>query len=89
MTAESVAKALGGHRVGATWTARCPEDEDRVTSLSIGYGCHANILVHCFAGCDANSVIAALRERGLWPLETRIDRPSRGSVVRLWKRRRK
>ena len=24
MTAESIANALGGHRAGATWMARCP-----------------------------------------------------------------
>ena len=29
MTAETIARALGGRRAGATWMARCPVHEDR------------------------------------------------------------
>jgi putative DNA primase/helicase len=66
MTAESIAKALGGHRAGATWMARCPAHEDRVPSLSIGSGRNGKVLVRCHAGCDQRDVIAILRGRGLW-----------------------
>ena len=35
MTAETMAKALGGRKVGQGWTARCPAHDDREPSLSI------------------------------------------------------
>jgi putative DNA primase/helicase len=66
MTAESIAKALGGHRAGATWMARCPAHEDRKPSLSISSGKDGKVLVYCHAGCDQRDVIAILRQRGLW-----------------------
>jgi hypothetical protein len=34
--------------------------------LSISKGLNEKTLVHCQAGCDQQSVIAALKERGLW-----------------------
>jgi len=38
MTAEAIAKALGGRKAGGGWTARCPAHDDRTPSLSIrGY----------------------------------------------------
>ena len=66
MTAEIVAKALGGHRAGATWMARCPAHDDSSPSLAISAGRHGKVLVRCHAGCDQRDVIAALSERGLW-----------------------
>jgi putative DNA primase/helicase len=66
MTAESIAKALGGHRVGATWMARCPAHEDRKPSLSVSSGKDGKVLVRCHASCDQERVISALRARGLW-----------------------
>ena len=52
MTAETIAKALGGHRAGATWMARCPVHDDRSPSLSISAGKDGKVLVRCHAGCD-------------------------------------
>jgi hypothetical protein len=66
MTAETIARALGGHRAGATWMARCPVHEDRSPSLSISAGKHGKVLVRCHAGCDQRDLIAVLQERGLW-----------------------
>jgi putative DNA primase/helicase len=66
MTAEFIAKALGGRRAGATWMARCPAHDDREPSLSISSRRDGKILVRCHAGCDQRAVIAILRERGLW-----------------------
>ncbi len=66
MTAEGIAKALGGHRAGATWMARRPAHEDSSPSLAISAGRHGKVLVRCHAGCDQRDVIAALSERGLW-----------------------
>src|SRR5712671_3914892 len=66
MTAETIAKALGGHRAGATWMARCPVHDDRAPSLSISSGKNGKVLVRCHAGCEQRDVITALVDRGLW-----------------------
>lgn len=66
MTAETIAKALGGHRAGASWMARCPAHDDSSPSLAISAGSNGKALVRCHAGCDQSDVIAALIERGLW-----------------------
>jgi putative DNA primase/helicase len=66
MTAESIARALGGRKAGQGWTARCPAHDDREPSLSIRDGGNGKVLVRCHARCDQARVIAALRDRGLW-----------------------
>src|SRR5262245_20967837 len=66
MTAEAIAKALGGRKAGGGWTARCPAHDDRTPSLSIRDADEKKVLVRCHAGCDQERVIAALRGRGLW-----------------------
>jgi DNA primase len=47
MTAETVAKALGGRKVGAAWMARCPAHADREPSLSIEDADGDKVLVPC------------------------------------------
>ena len=66
MTAETIAKALGGRKVGSGWTARCLAHDDRTPSLSIQDADDNKVLVRCHAGCEQERVIAALRTRGLW-----------------------
>ena len=66
MTAETIAKALGGRKAGNGWTARCPAHDDRNPSLSISTGKDGKVLLRCHAGCDQAQVIDALRSRGLW-----------------------
>src|SRR5271166_3415040 len=66
MSAEAIAKALGGRRAGAAWMARCPAHDDREPSLSIADAKNSKVLVRCHAGCEQERVIAALRGRGLW-----------------------
>jgi hypothetical protein len=66
MTAEGIAKVLGGRRAGAGWMARCPAHDDREPSLSIRRGEDGKVLVRCHAGCEQATVIAVLRSRGLW-----------------------
>ena len=65
MTAETIAKAFGGRKVGQGWMARCPAHDDRKPSLSIR-DADGKVLVRCHAGCEQRDVIAALKERGLW-----------------------
>ena len=66
MTAETIAKALGGRKAGGGWSARCPAHVDGTPSLSISDAYDGKVLVHCHAGCDQARVISALRSRGLW-----------------------
>ncbi len=66
MTAEALAKALGGRKAGTAWMARCPAHEDREPSLSIAEAASGKVLVRCHAGCDQRDVITALRARGIW-----------------------
>jgi len=70
MTAASIATALHGRRSGRGWMARCPAHQDRSPSLRIT-DCDGKLLVHCYAGCTQDSVIDALRGRGLWPARGR------------------
>jgi putative DNA primase/helicase len=64
MNTESLARALGGHRVGSQWMARCPAHDDRNPSLSISNKA-GKLLVHCHAGCSQNDVMDELKVRGL------------------------
>ena len=83
MTAETMAKALGGRKVGQGWTARCPAHDDREPSLSVR-DADGMVLVRCHAGCDQRDVIAALKERGLWDGKERSTlRKSRRRKVSL------
>lgn len=45
---------------GRGYTARCPAHEDRSASLSVSEGTDGRVLLHCFAGCGAADVVAAL-----------------------------
>jgi hypothetical protein len=42
------------------WLARCPAHEDRRPSLSIRELGDGRTLVHCFGGCDVESVLSAV-----------------------------
>lgn len=44
----------------------CPAHADETPSLSVEER-DGHVLVHCHGSCDQERVIAALRERGLWP----------------------
>src|SRR3954463_9555222 len=51
------------------WACKCPAHEDRSPSLSIKHADDGTILINCFAGCDANDVLAAvgMNIRDLFP----------------------
>jgi hypothetical protein len=77
--AESIARALGGRKVGSQWMACCPAHSDRNPSLSVQEK-DGKVLLHCHAGCAQDAVITKLIDRGLWQsgrnqsLEERIER---------------
>jgi hypothetical protein len=56
MSAEVIAKALGGRKVGTSWSARCPAHDDSTPSLSLSYSTDGKLLVRCHAGCDQDGV---------------------------------
>ena len=72
MTAADLAQALGGHRTGGQFLAKCPCHLDRSPSLAIREG-QLGPLLFCHAGCSTRDVIDELRSRGLW------DTPSRAA----------
>ena len=51
------------------WIAKCPAHDDRSPSLAISELADGQILIHCFAGCAATDVMAAvgLRLSDLYP----------------------
>jgi hypothetical protein len=48
-------------RCGAGYIARCPAHEDKTASLSVTSGDDGRVLIHCFAGCPAIEIVAAVR----------------------------
>jgi hypothetical protein len=61
MTAEDLIQELENVRRTrpGSWVARCPGHQDRDPSLSIRQAAD-RVLLHCFAGCGAADVLAAL-----------------------------
>lgn len=45
---------------GRGWTARCPAHDDERPSLSVAEGADGRCLLHCFAGCKLEDIVAAL-----------------------------
>jgi hypothetical protein len=74
-SAKAIAQALAcgrpgcpcGRRQGQEWRTHCPCHDDGHPSLTIAHAGRDNLLIHCHAGCPQDTVIAALRKRGLWP----------------------
>ena len=54
---------------GARYVARCPAHDDKSPSLSLSRGDDGRALVHCYVGCEARDVLAAvgLELRDLFP----------------------
>lgn len=66
--AEECGKSCCPKQHGGSWSVHCPAHDDATPSLSVT-DMDGKILVKCFAGCEQQEVIVALRERGLWPEE--------------------
>ena len=56
---------------GAGWQARCPAHDDTTPSLSVSEGANGGALVHCHAGCTAESIVSSL---GLKLRDVRIEK---------------
>jgi len=55
-----VAKLDGARKAHKGWTARCPAHHDTTASLTVAEGAKQAIVVHCFAGCRTEAIVAAL-----------------------------
>jgi hypothetical protein len=69
-------------RSGRGWVAKCPSHDDRHASLSVAEGTSGKVVIHCFAGCDKDAILAnlGLGWHELFPADSRErQRP------RLWK----
>lgn len=62
VTAERLLERLDAVRDngGGRWLARCPAHDDRSPSLSVRQTNDGTVLIHCFAGCSAADVVAAV-----------------------------
>ena len=61
MTVEDLLGQLEAVRSRGTgrWVARCPAHQDRTPSLSVREW-ERGLLIHCFAGCSLDAIVAAL-----------------------------
>jgi len=60
-------RALNGRGKPHDFMALCPAHADRNPSLHVTTTKDGATLVHCFAGCAQDTVVDALRDKGLWP----------------------
>ncbi len=71
-----------------SYVARCPAHDDKSPSLSVAFTDEGRILVHCFAGCSAGDIMAAvgLSLGDLFP-DGPIDHALKGATPWLRKER--
>jgi hypothetical protein len=53
-------RLVGVRRTGRGVSARCPAHDDRQNSLSVATGDDGRVLLHDFAGCSTEAILAAL-----------------------------
>lgn len=95
-TARRICESRGGKWSVTRGMACCPAHDDRTPSLGVSLGRQA-ILFHCFAGCDQQSVLAALASEGFEapalfsgsaitnePESTSTRKPS-AAALRIWR----
>lgn len=70
MSAEELARELGGKRAGSQFIACCPAHDDSTPSLTIRDGDDGRILVYCHGGCSNTDVIHTLKTMDLWPVSS-------------------
>ncbi len=70
-----IVSALEGRKEGNSWRCRCPCHEGRSLIVTLE---GETLLCNCKQGCSQEDVIAALKERNLWPNGTT---PAAGQVV--------
>ncbi len=96
ITARKLCESRGGKWSGTKGMARCPAHDDRTPSLGVTLGRKA-ILLHCFAGCDQASVLAALAREGIetsalfsgsfdeFPIQPSYSSKPSAAALRIWR----
>jgi hypothetical protein len=80
---EIIAEGLNARGTYGKYRAACPaHGGTNPTTLSIREAEDGTVLVHCFAGCSQDAVIAALCELGLWPKSAQRKRARKYCGVR-------
>lgn len=67
ITAQDIVVSLHGKWRGSYGMVRCVAHPDRNPSLRIREGDTGVPLVHCFSGCEPQTIIGVLRRMALWP----------------------
>jgi putative DNA primase/helicase len=57
---ELIAELKGVKKCGVGWTAKCPAHDDTRNSLSVSEGDDGRLLLKCHAGCEFESILAAV-----------------------------
>lgn len=72
-------------RAGTGYMAKCPAHSDRCASLSVSEAEGGKVLLHCFAGCSAADVLAAvgLTLAALFPARPRATTPEERNAARF------
>lgn len=62
MSIDTLLERVEGVRAkgGGQWSCKCPAHRDSSPSLTIRQVDDGTILIHCFAGCEPNDILAAL-----------------------------
>jgi hypothetical protein len=83
MSATGIVQRLNARRSGEGWKANCPAHIDKTPSLSINEGSDGRVLLKCFAGCDVDSICAALNIRvaDLFPAGSHLNGVRREKTV--------
>jgi putative DNA primase/helicase len=55
-----LSKLTDVRRSSSGWSARCPAHDDDRPSLSVAEAKDGRVLVHCFAGCSVEQIVAAV-----------------------------
>lgn len=87
MALRDIVEKLVNHRIkpagDGRWMSLCPAHEDSSPSLAVARGTGGNALVHCHAGCSAESVVEALglKLTDLFDEEAKRDREARETLA--------
>jgi hypothetical protein len=81
MTAETVAKALGGRKAGAAWMARCPAHDDRAPNRHRGKGQQKVTVEHVHVHSGGQAVVGVVEPAGGGNRAKSEDQPHAKQIV--------
>ncbi len=81
-SARHIVGQLEGKWRGRSGSCRCPAHDDRSPSMSVTETRDGRPLVYCHAGCSQTELLSALRARGLWDGDAKVDPSYPGYLTR-------